>query len=761
VFKRLYIFLLACFLIGHTSAQQSVVDSLNKALLAAKQDTLKLIILSELTEKAPDGEWQGYNAKLKEYAEQILALKPSGRVKYIATEALANSISNEGFSHRLRGEYDEAMKLYLKGLKINEQIDNKKGIAGSYNNIATIYQKQGDIQVALDYMKKSLALHQAENNKDGVANLYNNMGSIYNSLGDVKKAIELFQLSLKMREEIGDKADIAVSLNNLAYMLQHQGDGKQAQFYFNKSLLMRKLTGDKYGEATTYNNIGCLYEDMGKSDKANEAFEKGLSLYKELGDKDGVSAIYHNLASNRMRSKKYDEAVEYYLLTIPLKKELNDREGLSLAYSMLATTYLRMGKTEEALKYSTEGFKIANDLGYPVSIKNSADALRKVYLEKGDYKNAYEMYELYNKMDDSTENLANRKAAAKAQLKYEFEKKAVADSLKVVEEKKVSEAKLEQEKTIKYSLYVGLFLVAVFAVFIFNRFKVTQKQNKIIEEQKVIVEEKQKEILDSIQYAQQIQKTLLANHEMANKIIPDSFVMFKPKDIVSGDFYWATSVRSKEFGVESKKIKDSNVSEFRTTNSQLFYLAVCDSTGHGVPGAFMSLLNISFLNEAINEKNILQPNEVFNHVRKRLIDSISQEGRQDGMDGVLICIKENENKISYSAAHNAPLVVRGKEIIHLSADKMPIGKGEKMDSFKLFDFKYEKGDVLYLFTDGFADQFGGPKGKKFRYKQMEELILEVAQKDVQLQRQHFEESFENWKGELEQIDDVCVLGIRL
>jgi serine phosphatase RsbU (regulator of sigma subunit) len=438
-----------------------------------------------------------------------------------------------------------------------------------------------------------------------------------------------------------------------------------------------------------------------------------------------------------MVMKNYDESIKFFDKAIAIREEEKNKVGLALSLSMKGSAYLKMGKIQEALKYGERGLKLAQELGFPKSILNSSDILRKIYLASNDYKKAYEMYTLYNQMNDSISNSSNRKAAAKAQLKYEYEKKAAADSLAVVKDKKISEAKLEQEKTIKYSLYVGLFLVLVFAVFIFNRFKITQKQNVIIEEQKLIVEEKQKEILDSIQYAQQIQKTLLANHEMANKIIPDSFVMFKPKDIVSGDFYWATKKEDR------------------------FYLAVCDSTGHGVPGAFMSLLNISFLNEAINEKNILEPNEVFNHVRKRLIDNISQEGRQDGMDGVLICMKGNENMISYSAAHNAPLVVRGKEIIHLSADKMPVGKGERKDSFKLFDFKYEKGDVLYLFTDGFADQFGGPKGKKFRYKQMEELILAVAQKDVQSQRNNFEESFEKWKGELEQIDDVCVLGIRL
>ena len=255
--------------------------------------------------------------------------------------------------------------------------------------------------------------------------------------------------------------------------------------------------------------------------------------------------------------------------------------------------------------------------------------------------------------------------------------------------------------------------------------------------QKDIIETKQKEIVDSINYARRIQNTLLPNEKFLKKYLNDYFVIFNPKDIVSGDFYWATKTDKK------------------------FYLAVCDSTGHGVPGAFMCLLNVAFLNEAINEKKIVQPNDVLNYVRDRLIKNVSKDGGQDGMDGVLLCIDLETREISYAAAYNAPILIRGEEIFEFEADKMPIGIGMKENQFKLYTIDAQKNDTILLYTDGYADQFGGPKGKKFKYKQLKETFKEHNHLSLAEQREKLVAIFDDWKGPLEQVDDVCVIGIRV
>jgi ligand-binding sensor domain-containing protein/serine phosphatase RsbU (regulator of sigma subunit) len=266
--------------------------------------------------------------------------------------------------------------------------------------------------------------------------------------------------------------------------------------------------------------------------------------------------------------------------------------------------------------------------------------------------------------------------------------------------------------------------------------KVTERTSEI-EKQKEVIEQKNRDITDSINYAKRIQYTLLANEELLKENIKEHFIFFQPKDIVSGDFYWAANKNGK------------------------FYLAVCDSTGHGVPGAFMSLMNISFLNEAISEKNISEPHEILNYVRQRLIASVSKDGAQDGMDGILLCIDKENEMVSYAAGQNRPVMISENRLIQLEADKMPIGKGERSSSFTLFRLEMKPGDMLYLYTDGYADQFGGKDGKKFKYRQLQELLLKHHDEPMEKQQRIYEEAINQWKGNLEQIDDILLIGIRI
>lgn len=173
-------------------------------------------------------------------------------------------------------------------------------------------------------------------------------------------------------------------------------------------------------------------------------------------------------------------------------------------------------------------------------------------------------------------------------------------------------------------------------------------------------------------------------------------------------------------------------------------------------------MNTNFINEAINEKHIYEPNIVFNYVRNRLINSISKENQKDGFDGILVCIDKMKNKITYAASNNSPILIKeNKDLIKLSCDKMPVGKGEKNESFNLYVAEMNQNEWLYLYTDGFADQFGGPKGKKYKYKPLNDLLVTHCNFAANIQSQKLDTEFENWKGELEQVDDVCVVGFQL
>jgi serine phosphatase RsbU (regulator of sigma subunit) len=384
-------------------------------------------------------------------------------------------------------------------------------------------------------------------------------------------------------------------------------------------------------------------------------------------------------------------------------------------------------------------------------IKSAYRSLSNAYEGMGDHKLALLNHKAFVLYQDSIFNEENTRKSIESEVKYHFDKKAL--NTRIENEKKQILLKEEAKKQ-RLIIYFGagiLVLVIVFAIFVFRSYKIKQKinlqlskqkeeiitQRDEIELQRAIVEEKNKDLTDSINYAKRIQYTLLANDEFLDKNIPNHFIYFNPKDIVSGDFYWATK-------------KDNK-----------FFLAVCDSTGHGVPGAFMSLLSISFLNEAINERGIMSPDKILNYVRNRLIDSVSKEGQRDGFDGILICMEKNEQTITYAAAHNNPILVNENGLLELPYDKMPVGFNDNPQSFTLQSIQAKKGDMMYLFTDGYADQFGGIKGKKFKYKQLLSLFQDHYSKEPEQQKNLLSSSFAEWRGNLEQVDDVCIIGIQL
>lgn len=271
--------------------------------------------------------------------------------------------------------------------------------------------------------------------------------------------------------------------------------------------------------------------------------------------------------------------------------------------------------------------------------------------------------------------------------------------------------------------------------------KLLSEQKSEIERQKHLVDEKQKEILDSINYAKRIQTALMANSKMMNENLPEHFIFFKPKDIVAGDFYWAAPV------------------------SDGFMYITADSTGHGVPGAFMSLLNISKLNDAIN-KNSSRPDIILNEVKDGIIKALNPEGSseesKDGMDAILCKLDHKNMKLQYAAANNSFCILRNNEIITCKADKMPVGKSHDDNGrFTFNELQLEHGDMIYTFTDGYGDQFGGPEGKKFKHKNLRDVFQEVAKLPVSKQKEIIANRFEDWKGELEQVDDVLVIGVRV
>jgi serine phosphatase RsbU (regulator of sigma subunit) len=348
---------------------------------------------------------------------------------------------------------------------------------------------------------------------------------------------------------------------------------------------------------------------------------------------------------------------------------------------------------------------------------------------------------------------ARKKELSSVGSEIEQQKKLLNDLGLRMEEQKgqllLRETEIGKQRTVIFliaGLTFGVLILLLLALRVNNQRRkanrLLSEQKREIEQQKQLVEAKQKEILDSINYAKRIQTALMANDNLMKNHLPEHFIFFKPKDIVAGDFYWAEPVNGS------------------------FVYATADSTGHGVPGAFMSLLNISKLNEAVNQKRITRPDLVLNDVKRGIIEALNPEGSKevsrDGMDVVLCKINMQEMTLQYAAANNSFCIVRNGNILDCKGDSMPIGKShDDHIPFSYNELKLEKGDMIYTFTDGFMDQFGGPKGKKLKTRKLKEMLQELATHPVDHQKKELGNRFDEWRGHLEQVDDVLLIGVRI
>jgi serine phosphatase RsbU (regulator of sigma subunit)/Tfp pilus assembly protein PilF len=704
-----------------------LIDSMIDLYHKEKSDTAKLLQINYLVENLEDSRaWMPYNRfMLKESTSALSSGDLNKKETRFYKTILAGVYNNFGYGLNQEGNKEEALEYFKKSMVLLEELDNKQGLSDVYNNIGLIYKNAGQVSKCLEYYFKCLKICEAINDTKGKASSLNNIGMMYKELEDYNKGLEYMLNALKEWEKLDNKRGMSSTLGNLGLLYSKVGKPELSLEYYFKALILNERTGDKEGIGTELGNIGWVY------------FEQG----------------------------KYEKALDYFERSLQYRRAVNDNAGIAFGLTNLGSVYKKMNNNDLALKYGTEALEIGKKIGYPEVIRRSSLLLYSLYKEKNKPSEALEMYEQYIAMRDSTLSDQTRKAGLKKQYQYEFELKE--KELKSEQEKRDIQYndEIQRQKIIFNASLIGGIVFLVFSIVLYQRFRLTRRQKGIIEGQKVEMDKayealhgKNKEVLDSIYYARRIQNTLLTSEEYFKKHFgKEHFIFYRPKDIVSGDFYWGTSVNSRQDTTGSQ-------GPLHTADSQLFYLAVCDSTGHGVPGAFMSLLNIGFLSEAINEKHFHEPDRVFNYARKRLIENVNKEGQKDGFDGALFCFDTGANdtsRITYAAAYCKPIVVRNGEVMHLESDRMPVGLGEKIEDFRSFEFEGRKGDILYIFTDGFADQFGGPHGKKFKYKPLVQLLAEISARPLEEQQSLLAKTFDDWKGNLEQVDDVCIIGVRL
>ncbi|MCE3229226.1 MAG: protein serine/threonine phosphatase [Bacteroidetes bacterium] len=763
---RKIVYLLA-FVLLQPGLKAYNIDSLKAVLKNAKHDTIACKTMSVLIETTEDNEWPGYAEQLSKFCEEKLKGN-QGKLTSFYKKYLANAYQSTGYSNRLNGNYPQALEYYAKAWKIQEEIGEKKAMAVSIFNSGAVYQVQNNNEKALEFFLKALEVYKETDDKKGLAETYFSIGSLCDFSGDIPKALDYYSKSLSAAEADGNKKVIAYALNNIGSIYGNLNDYAHAIEYYNKSLKLYEGNKDKIGVSISLNNIGNLYKHKGDLTTALDCYERGLVIAESIENKKETANSLMNMGSLYIDlMNEPDKALSCFKKSLKLLEEIGNKKGIANSLCGLGKVYLKKKNYSKAEENTERSLKLGQEIGYPQTILNASRILYEIYETENKPDKALQMYKVSVQMRDSLNNIQSQKASIKREFQYNYEKKAAADSVANAKEKEVKQAQINQQqaeikakRNQQYALYGGLILVLIFAVFMYNRFKVTQKQKiiieeqeketrqqkQLVEEQRDLIEEKHKEITDSINYAERIQRSFLASENLLDENISPSgkdgyFVFFQPKDVVSGDFYWAA------------KLNDGN-----------FAYVTADSTGHGVPGAIMSILNISSLEKAIEK--VSNSSSILNETRKTIINRLkkdgSADGGKDGMDCSLIVLDRNKKQLTYASANNAIWIVRENTLLEFAPDKMPVGKHDKDQiSFTEHIIELQTDDVVYTFTDGFPDQFGGEKNKKFLYKQLKQLLVSISSLPMQQQKEKLSQTLNKWKGATEQTDDVTVIGVRI
>jgi len=636
---------------------------------------------------------------------------------------LALTLNRIGNTCQLKGEFDKALENYQQALEINREIDNQKEVARSLTNIGSIYRTFGKYDDAIQFHLEALSIYEGIDAPEGTAWTSLNISRLFKLNEDYDKALEYLEQALPVYRNIareqGVKTGVTLCLKEYSLIYSQSGQTKKALEYSRRVLQRNQEAGNQYGIANTWFTMGKIYQKRGDLTKSLQYLHKALSMKRELNDQIEIPSILRSIGENYMQRENYHQALDYFSKALGQARTQHQKEEIKDIYKALYQTHQRSGNHQKALDYYTQ----------------------------------------YSALKDSL----NNQRISELEMQYEFEKKQ--EQLRYEQKKKeaIQQARLKRQRILTWAFIIGFVLLLALLVVIYQSYKRKVRSNRQLAQQKQEIENQRDEIeaqrntatrqrdqiarqnriiTESIEYASRIQSAVLPQEKTIGKIFSDYFIFYRPKNIVSGDFYWINQIDSK------------------------VVIVAADCTGHGVPGAFMSMLGVAFLNEIINQNRVLDPGEILNQLRRNLIDALHQtikkRGSRDGMDMALAIIDTNTDTLHYSGAYNPMYIIRDNELIDMKANRMPIGIHSVYQEtpFSVKEEKLQPNDRLYFFTDGFTDQFGGEKGTKFGRKQFKQILLNSDHQTMEQQKQTLNHALNDWMDSWGQIDDIMVLGFK-
>jgi len=721
------------------------INQLKAELSTASADTTRVQILNNLAEEYLN----------TDIVQAIVYLNQAIEIAQKADypQGLAVAYLKYGKAYYFNYKFDSTIYYYQKSLDLSQEFDDKMGIGNTEYNIGLVYHVQSDYNQAIDHYKKSLIIRNQIGDKKGSAECYNNIGAVFYDEGNYEKALDNYFSSLALSEELKDEQKVAANLANIGGIYEAQGKFDNALEYYFKGNSKAALIGDKRSMANTYRNIAGIYTQKQQFDSALFVYNQAVSISLELSDLNGLVGTYNKLgecyvmryqSSDRTDVSGFlEKASEYYKKSLKINTSgINNKDELCKTYLGMGEVYIGKQKYTEAATYLTKARDIAIEIESPDNKMYAYKDLSIVYAGLGKYEKAYHNHLLYTNWNDSLKSDQNVEMLTQMSMQYEFDKQQKQQEFEQAQKELAYQQKLKQQRLIRTFILIGFFIVSAFTVQVMRGYQQKKRDNMLLAEQKNEIEKQKEEITDSIRYAKRIQTAILPSKEIAERILPEHFILFRPRDIVSGDYYWMNKVGSKVI------------------------LVAADCTGHGVPGAFMSMLGVSFLNEIVNKNNLNEPHLILNELRAEVKKTLGQTGKEgeakDGMDIALCVVDFDAMKLQYAGAYNPLYLFRQGELVEIKADKMPIGIYVKeKESFTNNEIQLQKGDTFYIFSDGYADQFGGPTGGKFKTKPFKELLGNIQSHSMVEQREILNTTIDEWRGEIDQVDDIIVMGVRV
>ena len=629
---------------------------------------------------------------------------------------------------------DSAIILAQLEIDFGENVGEKNYKAIAYNNIGLSYDVKGDFQKALSTYQKSLAIKEELGDKKGMASTYNNIGIIYKSLGNMAMSLQYHQMCLALHKETGDTNSLGSTYNNIGIIYKVQKNYQKAMEYYLLGLEKRKQENDIKGIAGSFTNIANLFYEKEQYDSSLHYHKQSLEIHQNGNDLQGIAGSYGNMAGLHHALNEDDKAIELFNKSLALSQQIGDKLSIAYAYSNLGVIYNHLEKNNLALEYLSKSKKLFLDLNTIANLESDCKTLYEIYKSKGNLKKAIENYELHVMFKDSLDKMDANNQLYQFEADKAFEISRLTDSIKYADEIILhqAEAKTQKQRSTGFLIISLIVIISLAIVF---------KQLKKVKTQKNIIEEKQKEITDSINYAKRLQDGILVPFDLVQTWFSKSFIFFKPKDIVSGDFYWIEKV-------------DKHI-----------YFAVADCTGHGIPGALVSIICSNALSKSLHEDKITSPSKILDNTRKIVEEKFSRslDNIKDGMDISLCRLDVDTKKLAWAGAMNPLWIVRkeSNKIEELKPDRQAVGYTEKPKLFTNQEIQLSVDDSVYLFSDGFQDQFGGDQLKKYMRGKMKKFVLSIQNLSMQEQLSSFDKEFNSWKAKQEQVDDVCVMGVRI